>query len=218
MAFHSVPGWLQRLAPGYCWQLPPTPDHAAKPIYLTFDDGPVPGPTEFVLDVLASYRAKATFFAVGDNVRRYPTLARRVVAEGHVLANHTQHHKKGWQMTTEAYLQEVERCRQTLQAETGQAPALFRPPYGRITPAQGRALRAQGYQVVMWSVLSADYDAGLSPGRCLVETYRRCQAGSVVVFHDSLKAAPRMEKVLPALLEVLQGEGYTIAALPAPTL
>ncbi len=220
MAFHSVPKWVQKLAPGYWWELP-TPK-ADKSIYLTFDDGPVPGPTEFVLDALAAYRAEATFFAVGDNVRRYPTLAQRVVAEGHVLANHTQHHVKGWGLSQVAYLQEVAACQQALAEVTGQAPALFRPPYGRIKPGQGRALRAAGYQVVMWSVLSADYDKRLSPGRCLIETYQRCQPGSIVVFHDSVKAAPRLERVLPALLEVLAGEGYTFAALPAgkaaPTL
>lgn len=210
MAFHSVPRLLKRMASSLLWEMPA---ESEKTLYLTFDDGPVPGPTEFVLEVLARYQAKATFFAVGENVERYPEIARRVVAEGHVLANHTYHHVKGWERSLDAYLEEVDRCQKAIQEATGTAPPLFRPPYGRIKPGQITPLQGQGYRIVMWSVLSADYDKVLTPGDCLVNTYRLCQPGSVVVFHDSLKAAPRMEKVLPALLEVLRGEGYRFKAL-----
>lgn len=210
MAFHSVPRWLKGLASSLVWEVP---TEAEKAIYLTFDDGPVPGPTEFVLDTLARYQARATFFAVGENVHRYPDIAQRVVAEGHVLANHTYHHVKGWEHGLDAYLEEVARCQKAIQEATGTAPPLFRPPYGRIKPGQIAPLQEQGYRIVMWSVLSADYDKNLSPGDCLVNTYRLCRPGAVVVFHDSLKAAPRMEKVLPALLEVLTGEGYRFQAL-----
>lgn len=210
MAFHSVPPLLKRMASGLLWEMPAESDTS---IYLTFDDGPVPGPTEYVLDTLARYQAKATFFAVGENVDRYPEIARRVVAEGHVLANHTYHHVKGWEHGLNEYLEEVDRCQRAIQNATDTAPPYFRPPYGRIKPGQIAPLQDQGYQIVMWSVLSADYDKGLSPGDCLVNTYRLCQPGSVVVFHDSLKAAPRMEKVLPALLEVLAGEGYSFKSL-----
>ena len=210
MAFHSVPNLLKRLASGLVWEMPATGD---KPIYLTFDDGPVPGPTEFVLDTLARYQAQATFFAVGENVARYPHLAKRIMAEGHTLANHTQHHVKGWQTPLPAYLQEIDGCQHAIDRVASGQRRLFRPPYGRITPAQARAARQEGYQVIMWSVLSADYDPTLTPGNCLVKTYRLCRPGSIVVFHDSLKAQPRMEKVLPALLEVLAGEGYQFRAL-----
>jgi len=209
MNVHAVPQWIKAIAQGLMWAGP----SAGKTLYLTFDDGPVPGPTEFVLDVLSAYGAKATFFAVGDNVRKNPAVARRVVAEGHTLANHTYSHVKGWQTPLQAYSEEVSKCHQVLMEVTGQAPMLFRPPYGRITPAQVHDLKALGYAIVMWSVLSADYDRNLSAGTCLVETYTRCQPGSIIVFHDSVKAAPRMEKTLPALLEALAKEGFAFGQL-----
>jgi len=210
---HTIPGWARALGssllPGAVWQLPATD----KKIYLTFDDGPLPGPTEFVLDALAAYGAKGTFFAVGQNVQRYPALARRIIAEGHTLANHTQTHIKGWAHSTPAYLANTALCQQTIADTVGHAPMLFRPPYGRITPAQAKALQALGYTIVLWSVLTGDYHPAATAGACLRGAYLHCAPGALVVFHDSLKAAPRMQKALPALLHVLADEGYTFAAL-----
>jgi peptidoglycan/xylan/chitin deacetylase (PgdA/CDA1 family) len=213
MNIHAVPAWLKHLgnawAPGLVWERSPD----SKAIYLTFDDGPVPGPTEFVLDTLAAWGAKGTFFAVGDNVRKHPDLARRIVQEGHRLGNHTQRHLKGWQCSLEEYLADVASCQEFIHETTGTTPELFRPPYGRIRPSQAKALHASGFQLIMWSVLTADYDPALSPGACLTGSYPHCKPGSIVVFHDSHKAAVRMEKVLPALLHVLSDEGYKFHAL-----
>jgi peptidoglycan/xylan/chitin deacetylase (PgdA/CDA1 family) len=215
---HHVPSWLQRmgntLAPGLVWAVQNQPQDAeSKAIYLTFDDGPVPGPTEFVLDALEQHQAKATFFAVGENVLRHPDIARKVVEAGHTLANHTHNHIKGWAHSTEEYLANVATCQAAIADVVGHAPLLFRPPYGRITPEQARALHADNYQLIMWTVLTADYDPSLTAGACLRGSYPHCAPGAIVVFHDSAKAAPRMEKALPALLHVLANEGYTFKAL-----
>ena len=188
-----------------------TADPSHNTIYLTFDDGPVPGPTEFVLEVLARYDAKATFFAVGQNIQRYPALAQSIVDSGHRLANHTMRHVKGWGLSAKDYLADIAACGQEL-AKMGQQDILFRPPYGRITPAQAAALQGK-YRLIMWSLLSGDYDPGQSAGRCLAQTYRRCKPGAVVVFHDSYKADASLRAVLPALLYVLAEEGYRFCAL-----
>ena len=207
LPLHEVPRFLQALLPQLQWQ----GSAAGKAIYLTFDDGPAPGPTDFVLACLATYKAKATFFAVGDNLARYPSLATAILAQGHTLANHTQNHVKGWGMPVAAYVDQVHACQAQLVA-LGSRSTLMRPPYGRITLGQIAALQ-QHYKVVAWSVLSADYDQATSPGTCLIETYKRCQPGAIIVWHDSYKAERNLRAALPALLYILAAEGYQFKAL-----
>nr|WP_262908631.1 polysaccharide deacetylase family protein [Hymenobacter translucens] len=196
--------------PDCLWRLPATDNT----LYLTFDDGPIPGETPFVLEQLARFDAKGTFFCVGDNLARHPDIARQVLAAGHRLANHTQHHVSGWAVSRPEYLAEVVRCQQELDAllPAPEARPLMRPPYGRITPPLAQDLRAT-HQVVMWDLLTCDYDATLNPEKCLRNAIRYSRPGSIVVFHDSVKASRNLRYVLPRYLEHFAGQGYRFAAL-----
>ncbi|WP_242918473.1 polysaccharide deacetylase family protein [Pontibacter liquoris] len=206
---YKTPALLKKLLPAYTWQR----EAQAKTIYLTFDDGPIPEVTPWVVEQLAGYGAKATFFCVGDNLRKHPEVARLTLAEGHLLANHTYHHLKGWQTPLPEYLQNVARCQATLDAlQPGQKPALFRPPYGRITPRQGAAL-GQQYELIMWDILTNDYDRTLVPEKCLQKALQHTQSGSIVVFHDSLKAQQNMMYALPRFLDHFSGLGYSFKTL-----
>lgn len=181
-----------------------------KKIYLTFDDGPVPGPTEAVLDLLKKYNARATFFCIGDNVRRHPHIFSKIIEDGHTIGNHTFHHLKGWNTPTARYLENIKQC----EAQFGMsAPSrkLFRPPYGRITPAQVKALN--DYTIIMWDVLTQDYSAALRPEKCLQASVRATRPGSIVVFHDSLKAEKNLMYVLPRYLDYFSAEGFSFESL-----
>lgn len=178
-----------------------------RKLYLTFDDGPIPEVTPWVLDTLAQFGAKATFFCIGKNVAQHPELFARTKQEGHSVGNHTYDHLNGWNTPRFTYLRNVLRC----QALTGSR--LFRPPYGRITQQQTQALRAR-FNVVMWDVLSADFDESLDGERCLRNVIDHSVAGSIIVFHDSLKAESRLRHALPAALAHFAAEGYSMEALP----
>ncbi|MBT1687890.1 polysaccharide deacetylase family protein [Dawidia soli] len=206
---HRTPFILPMLYPSLEWRVPT----ATKEIYLTFDDGPVPGPTEFVLETLAAARARATFFCIGDNVRRHTSVYERLVTAGHAVGNHTFNHLNGWKTPTDRYLQNIQACAEAIAAPADTQPArrLFRPPYGRITRSQIQHLR--DYRIIMWDVLSVDYDKSLPAERCLRNTLRAVRPGSIVVFHDSLKAEKNMTYALPRVLEQLAGEGYRFKSL-----
>lgn len=177
-----------------------------RKLYLTFDDGPIPEVTPWVLDTLAQFGAKATFFCIGKNVALHPEIFARTKQEGHSVGNHTYDHLNGWNTPSFTYLRNVLRC-QTL---TGSK--LFRPPYGRITQQQALALRTR-FNVVMWDVLSADFDRSLDGERCLRNVVEHSVAGSIIVFHDSLKAESRLRHALPAALAHFAAEGYSMEAL-----
>jgi peptidoglycan/xylan/chitin deacetylase (PgdA/CDA1 family) len=187
-------------------------DAGDRALYLTFDDGPVPGPTEFVLDALARASAKGTFFCIGDNIRKHPQIFRRIFAEGHTVGNHTMNHVNGWKTHDREYLSNVREF-DVVARQQGYQPDrhLFRPPYGRITRRQIRLLG--DYRIVMWDALSQDYSGTLSPEKCLRRTLRACSPGSIVVFHDSYKAQRNMEYALPRLLDQLGAKGYKFLAL-----
>ena len=204
-----VPRWVQRLLPAYQWR---GPTDTAPTLYLTFDDGPIPEVTPWVLDQLAAYGAKATFFCVGANVQRHPALYARLLAEGHQTGNHTQHHLDGWRYSTAAYMADVAR------AAEGVASPLFRPPYGRLRWGQARALRRAGFQIVLWEALAGDFDPQLHAEDCWQRLKGRLRDGSIVVLHDSHKAWPRLEGILPQLLKHYQGLGYQFKALPLSPL
>lgn len=209
LRFYKTPRGLPVLLPGLTWRCP-TPRNL---IYLTFDDGPVPTYTPFVLNQLAQYQAQATFFCVGDNLRKYPDLAQQVASAGHSLANHTYHHLQGWQTPTSAYVQNVHLCRSELEKITlGKKNNLFRPPYGKISWAQFRALKS-AYQIIMWDVLTYDFDNSLSEKECLQQSIKNTQPGSIVVFHDSQKASRNLQYVLPRFLAYFAQMGYRFAAL-----
>jgi peptidoglycan-N-acetylglucosamine deacetylase len=196
--------------PGYTWRR----EEQGRVLYLTFDDGPIPDVTPWVLEQLENHGAKATFFAVGDNLEKHPAIAAQVLAQGHLLANHTHNHLRGWETALPRYLQNVAQCQQTLEQlrpETGQRK-LFRPPYGRITTRQAAALRPD-YELVMWDVLTNDYDRSLKPENCLRQAIRCTQSGSIIVFHDSLKAQRNMQYALPRFLDHFTAQGYTFRTL-----
>lgn len=202
--FFRNPFFLPWLYPGLSWRMPAR----EKKLYLTFDDGPVPGPTEFVLDELKRVGAKATFFCIGDNVRKHPDVYTRVLSEGHTVGNHTYNHLSGWKTSREDYVRNVQLCEDVLKPATSN---LFRPPYGRITRRQIAALSA--YRIVMWDVLTNDYAQGLAPEDCLRGSLAASRYGSIVVFHDSLKAEKNLRYVLPRYLDHFASQGFTFHSL-----
>jgi len=203
MYLARTPALVKPLMRELTWCMPA----GQRTVYLTFDDGPIPELTPWVLDVLAEHGAEATFFCVGSNAAAHPQLLQRIRREGHSVGNHTFDHSSGWNSSTFGYLRNVLRC----QALTGSR--LFRPPYGRMTRQQARALRKR-FTLVMWDVLSADFDTTLDGERCLQNVRENSTDGSIVVFHDSLKAEERLRYALPLALEHFTQQGYTMAALP----
>lgn len=205
-----------------------------KEIYLTFDDGPTPKITEFVLDQLDKFNAKATFFCIGKNVQEHPEIFNQIIAKKHRVGNHTQNHFNGWKHSKEAYVKNVLACERSLQDsqnpinldyKTQEIKAtmnntykvlktlqenskLFRPPYGKIKKSQTKELLKKGYKIIMWDVLSADFDTTISKEACLKNVVKNTQNGSIIVFHDSVKAAEKLKYVLPKVLEEFNHQGY----------
>jgi peptidoglycan-N-acetylglucosamine deacetylase len=203
---HRTPSLLPWLYPGLTWRIP----SEEKNIYLTFDDGPVHGPTEFALETLNEHGAKATFFCIGDNVHKHPEVFKKIITSGHAVGNHTFNHLNGWKTSSSNYLDNVKKCDDVIQSQA--APTkLFRPPYGRITRKQIRLLA--GYKIVMWDVLSVDYAKSLSADACLQNTIKATREGSIVVFHDSYKAEKNMTHALPRYLEHFTSKGYSFKTL-----
>ena len=205
---HRFPSWVESLFPQRLWEGP----SEGKSIYLTFDDGPVPGITDWVLEELAKRGQVATFFMVGDNVRKHPELAREVLAQGHHVGNHTAHHLHGWRSSYRDYLQDVADCDEVLTAVLGVQTTLFRPPYGELGPRQARAL-AKSKKIVMWSLLSYDFDSSLAPEQLLKEIMEKTAPGKILVFHDQQKTKVKLQQVLPDYLDYLEQEGYTTRLL-----
>lgn len=198
----KTPLFVDKLFPRLLWRMPTD----GKTIYLTFDDGPHPEITPWVLDQLDIYGAKASFFCVGENVARYPELYAEIIRRGHRVGNHTQHHLNGWKHPSPRYLQDVEQCAQFVNSP------LFRPPYGKLKRSQSQAL-LEKYTVVMWSMLSGDFNPQLNPTKALQKLNKGAEAGQIVVFHDSLKAAPQLKAILPAYLQYLREQNFIMACL-----
>lgn len=176
-------------------------------IYLTFDDGPHPEITPWVLDQLKSFEASATFFLIGENVQKHPELLDRIVKEGHAIGNHSYSHPSGWKTSDTTYFEDVKRGHELTQSN------LFRPPYGRITRSQAQHLREM-YTIIMWSDLSADFDTSYDSATCVEFATRKVKPGSIIVFHDSEKAWPRLKDALPKCLEFYRSQGFQMHQLP----
>ena len=179
-----------------------------KTVYLTFDDGPIPEVTPWVLDLLDHYQVKATFFCVGDNVRKHPDVYRQLLERGHQTGNHTFHHIQGWKNKTSFLLENTAKAAKLIDS------SLFRPPHGHMRVPQNHAIRKAGYNVVMWDVVTRDYSRFLTPEQVLQNVKKYTRDGSIIVFHDSLKAETNMKYALPRAIEWLQNEGYTFALIP----
>lgn len=192
-----TPRLIQSLIPNYTWSIPTD----EKVMYITFDDGPIPEITPWVLETLKKFNAKATFFCVGDNVNKNPTVFQQVLADGHAIGNHTFSHINGWNSDNIPYFHDVRHCAKLVKS------TLFRPPYGRLTPKQTQFL-TRHYDIVMWDVLSGDFDQNISKEDCLRNVISAAKRGSIIVFHDSLKAAERMMYALPRVLEYFAAKGY----------
>ncbi|MDB5139557.1 MAG: polysaccharide deacetylase family protein [Mucilaginibacter sp.] len=201
----KTPWLLKKLYPNLMWN---SGDNT-RSIFLTFDDGPIPIVTPFVLNILKQYNAKATFFCIGDNVRKHPDVFEQVKNEGHSIGNHTFNHLKGWKTDDKTYLDNF------LQADKLLDSQLFRPPYGRIKASQVKLLQnaKPGIKIVMWNVLSGDFDSSLKPEKCLQNVLKHTRSGDIVLFHDSLKAKERMEYALPMAMEYWSKGGYSFNSL-----
>lgn len=213
MYFVKTPWYLKSVYPSLVWDLP-KPDS----VYLTFDDGPVPGVTDTILDILNNFQIKANFFCIGDNVKKHPELFQRILAEGHIVGNHTQHHLNGWKTENQIYFDDIAACEELVHAE------FFRPPYGRIGFHQIQELKKK-YTIVMWDVLSGDFDLEIDAQQCVNNVIDNTVAGSIIVFHDSEKAKERVLPALPQVIEILKARGYQFDVVsrkvhdePAPAL
>ncbi|HYF66869.1 MAG TPA: polysaccharide deacetylase family protein [Ohtaekwangia sp.] len=205
---HRTPAFLPWLYPSLTWRV-----QTNEPVlFLTFDDGPFPGPTDFVLEELNKARAHATFFCIGDNVRKYPSVFKKVNSYGHAVGNHTFNHVNGWKTPVQDYVNSIRQCDAQIKVSNPQYETrLFRPPYGRITRKQITALR--DFKIIMWDVLSVDYNKNLPAEKCLRNTIAATRSGSIIVFHDSLKAEQNLMFALPRFLEHFSSKGYTFRSL-----
>ena len=199
---------VKKLYPKYTWSLPATNNE----VYLTFDDGPHPQVTPWVLEQLREHNAKATFFCIGKNVVLFPEVYQQILAEGHTVGNHTHNHLNGWKVPSRAYVQNITEAASYIQS------SLFRPPYGRMKQKHlaslNQALNTNA-KVIMWDVLSADFDSSITREQCAANVLKHTQAGSIIVFHDSEKAFPNLQYALPVVLQSLTKRGMELKALEA---
>lgn len=218
---------IKRLFPNYIWSIP----NGDNKVFLTFDDGPIPEVTEWVLDQLRRHNAKATFFCLGDNIKKYPEVFLKIKAENHAIGNHTFNHLNGWKTGNNYYLNNTIDCENQLLVAKNSGiilnieneekfsklnsleKKLFRPPYGKIKPSQSRILRKLGYKIIMWDIISYDFDATISKEKCLDNVLKNVSAGSIIVFHDSTKAFQNLEYTLPRVLEELKKRKFVFEAL-----
>ena len=233
--FAKTPKIIQSIFSDFTWRITKSINQS-KEIYLTFDDGPIPEITDWVLKTLDDFDVKATFFCVGDNIKKYPEVFQNILNKNHSVGNHTFNHLNGWKINTSRYIENViqseEIFRSTVEninteerrkkkEERGyrsakgqqQTTKFFRPPYGKIRSSQRKALQKKGYQIIMWDVLSGDFDPGLSKEKCLQNVVESVENGSIIVFHDSIKAFEKLQYALPKTLNFLIENEYTFKKL-----
>jgi peptidoglycan/xylan/chitin deacetylase (PgdA/CDA1 family) len=198
MAYWHISDWTKAFYPSLIWDY----RKKSKTIYLTFDDGPTPVVTQQVLDLLKQYNAKASFFCLGRNVERHSEEFRAILDAGHTVGNHTYSHLKGWKSDNDEYYRDIELANTLIHSK------LFRPPYGQITRPQIKYLR-QHYRIIMWEVMSHDYDSRIDKDRSLKSVLKYARSGSILVFHDSVKASEKLFYMLPRVLEHFSKKGYT---------
>jgi peptidoglycan/xylan/chitin deacetylase (PgdA/CDA1 family) len=214
--WHKTPKLVQRMFPKRVWTFP----KESNAVFLTFDDGPIPIITPWVIQELKKHDAKATFFCIGENIRKYPDIFKTLISERHSTGNHTYNHLNGWKTNVSEYvknvvLHETEANKwdeilalKNTQSQTTNRDMLFRPPYGKITNKKSKILQKRGYKIIMWDILSGDYDASISEEKCLQNVLKSINPGSIVVFHDSFKAEKNLRYVLPKVLDFISDKGW----------
>ncbi len=206
--YHKTPSILKWIYPLSLWNV----DTKERIIYLTFDDGPTPEVTDYVLDLLNEYGAKATFFCIGNQIEKEGGLTQKIIQNGHQIGNHTFNHERGWDVTLQKYLDSVAQTEKSL-AKFGLKSTMFRAPYGRMTFSQYRKLHSLGYQIAYWSHISRDYEKDLDITKA-IKALSKAKEGSILLFHDSKKAFPNLILILPKILEHFQSQGYSFQSLP----
>lgn len=206
MIIERPPSWFRHLFPGVVFRMPATERKPGK-VFLTFDDGPIPEVTPWVLDILDDFDVKATFFMVGQNVERHPDLLKEVIRRGHVAANHSLHHIRGLRISPADYIKDVENCEKYTQSR------IYRPPHGYITPSQLRLLKKTGYNVVMFDLVTRDYSKKVSSDEVFNNVKKYSRDGSIIVFHDSLKSNEKLKTALPKALKWLKDQGFEFEVL-----
>ncbi len=204
----KTPRIIENIFSKYTWRF----SSEKKEIYLTFDDGPTPEITNFVLNELKKHNAKATFFCIGKNIEKHPEIYNRILKEKHSVGNHTQNHLNGWKTSLDNYLDNVLEVEKLWTFETLKLH-LFRPPYGKIKPSQAKELLKKDYKIIMWSVLSGDFDTSISKEKCFQNVLKNTKNGSIIVFHDSVKASEKLRFVLPKILKEFSEKGFTFKAI-----
>ena len=210
----KIPSITKRIFPNYVWDF----SSRDKTIYLTFDDGPTPEITTWTLEQLNKYNAKATFFCIGSNVEKHPEIFKTILKNGHSIGNHTHNHLKGWQTSKKDYLQNVKQAEDIidfnqLNKTQENKQKLFRPPYGKIKPSQGKKLIELGYKIIMWSVITFDWEESITKEECLKNAIENTSEGNIIVFHDSVKASKNMMYALPKVLDYFSKKGFTFKAI-----
>lgn len=202
---------IKKIFFNYTWDV----SNTENTVYLTFDDGPIPEVTTWVLDELKKYDLKATFFCIGENIEKHPKIFKKVISEGHAIGNHTFNYLNGWKTSTEAYIENVRLCEEAIEKtiDYNLKSKIFRPPYGKLKTAQSKAIQKLGYKIIMWDVLSADFDTAISKEKCLDNVLSNVKPGSIIVFHDSVKAFKNLEYVLPKTLAFLKENNFNCGVL-----
>ena len=207
----KTPLVAKKMFPNFVWDIATN----KKELYLTFDDGPTPEITNWVLNTLNAFNAKATFFCIGKNIESFPEIFQDILNNGHAIGNHTQNHLKGWKTKLEDYIKNTTEAQAVINKYKNEIYSinfpsnLFRPPYGKITPSQSKSLLALNYKIIMWDVISFDWDKNISKEKCLNNVTTKATNGSIVVFHDSVKAFKNMQYALPKVLEYFSNLGYS---------
>ena len=210
----KIPSITKRIFPNYVWDF----SSRDKTIYLTFDDGPTPEITTWTLEQLNKYNAKATFFCIGSNVEKHPEIFKTILKNGHSIGNHTHNHLKGWQTSKKDYLQNVKQAEDIIDFNQlnkiqENKQKLFRPPYGKIKPSQGKKLIELGYKIIMWSVITFDWEESITKEECLKNAIENTSEGNIIVFHDSVKASKNMMYALPKVLDYFSKKGFAFKAI-----
>ena len=211
--FTKTPKFIPRIFRSQIWSF----STSKKELFLTFDDGPTQEVTPWVLDQLATFNAKATFFCLGKNIETNHQIFQSLINQGHSIANHTYEHLNGWKTPNKVYYRSIDQTEQIIRSITGKESRLFRPPYGKIKTSQSKFLKKKGFSIIMWSVLSADFDLKLDIEKCLSKLIKHTEPGDILVFHDSQKAFKNLKLVLPQVLKHFTNLGYSFNKINTET-